>query len=87
MSVRHTVRDPAESRARLQKHQIVTLSEELSRPEYRAMTAEEAYVTITNGSVQKRLARTRYVKGLDGFPNKVRRADFAIVWEAIHGAT
>lgn len=84
------------STPRLHGYQQATLRHELSQETYASMSADEAYGRVTSPEVAKRLARTSYEPtaelaaafpwGVPGFPNKVRRADFDLIWSEVqHG--
>ena len=78
---------------RLRDYQQQTLRDELSKDSYDGMPADEAYLCVTNGLVRQKLASTIYreedgsVKRCQGFPNKVRRSDFDIIWQELRGSS
>lgn len=75
---------------RLRDYQQETLRDELLTERYAGMSADEAYAEVIARPNALRLARTRYNhedRNLPGFPNKVRRSDFDLVWGDIHGAS
>lgn len=77
------------SKAKLQGHQQDTLRAELATERYAGLSADDAYAEVTARPNALRLARTQY--GFDGedkqktggFPNKVRRADFDLIWKEL----
>ena len=78
-----------ESTPRLQEHQQETLRAELATERYAGLSADDAYAEITARPNALRLARTRYEsisKNAPGFPNKVRRADFDLIWSELNGS-
>lgn len=73
--------------ARLLPHQQQTLREELATDRYAGLSVDEAYAELIARPIALRLARTRYSfigkekQTMPGFPSKVRRADFELIWK------
>lgn len=75
---------------RLREHQQATLREELLTARYAGLSADDAYLEVTARPNALRLARTQYPgigSNEPGFPNKVRRSDFDLIWSEINGST
>ena len=77
-----------------QDHQRQTLRDELATDRYSGLSADEAYAELVARPNALRLARTVYRddrgqvrKDVPGFPNKVRRSDFDLIWSEQHGAS